>query len=147
MPDEKPKPLSANHQAIKEIVEDTVFNHKDQHGNSRFAREVHEAVFDGHGNDESRFQKELRTAFYGTIGKWFVGGGLVIILGLANIYFQVNNNTKQLEEGGRYTESDALEDLRIQESRDARQDEDIQNLRNEINQKLDRILESFIKPN
>lgn len=126
--------------SIKKIVEDTVFNHKDQHGNSRFVREVQEAIFDGYGDTESRFQKELRTAFYSSIGKWLVGGGLVLFLGLANIYFQVNQNTKSLEEGGRYTENDALEDLRIQENRDARQDEDIQNLRQEINQKLDQII-------
>lgn len=129
---------------IEQMIEHTVFNNKDEQGNSRFQREVHNAVFNGKDGRESRFQRELRAAFYGTIGKWLVGGGLLIIFSLANIYFQVNQNTRQLSEGGRYTEADAIEDLRIQEARDQRQDEEIRNLREEINGKLDQIINQLL---
>lgn len=127
-------------EAVK-AIDDTLFT-PDVHGNTRFAREVHDAVFNDDGvGRESRFQRELKKAFYGTIGRWLIGGGMVLIFALAGIYFQVETNSKALEEGGRYTEADALKDLRLQESRDARQDEDIQNLRLEINGKLDTILD------
>ena len=127
--------------ASKEAMEEEVFT-VDSTGHTRFAKEVHNAVFneaeDGH---PSRFQRELKKAFYSTFGKWFFGGGAVIMIGLVSIYFQVQENTQALSEGGRYTEADAIQDGRLQESRDARQDEDIQNLRDEINRKLDILLE------
>ena len=118
-------------------IEDALFK-PDATGHTRFAREVHDAVFeDGPGGTPSRFQRELKKGFYQTFGKWFFGGGALTIFALAGIYYQVQSHEEMLGEGGRYTQSDAIEDNRLQERRDARQDEDIQNLREEINKKLD----------
>lgn len=137
--------------ASEEAVEDVLFK-PDAQGHTRFGREVHDAIFeaDGHGN-ESRFQRELRKAFYTTFGKWFFGGGAAILLGLALLYFQVQDHEERLAEGGRYTQEDAIEDTRIQENRDNRQDEAIDNLREEtndkfniINGKLDRLIDKLI---
>jgi len=99
---------------------------------------------DGVDGSPSRFQRELKKGFYQTFGKWFFGGGAIILLGLAGLYFQVQDHEEQLTEGGRYTEEDAIQDDRLQEARDARQDEDIQNLREEINNKLDQIIDRLI---
>ena len=131
-------------QAANEAVEESLFT-KDSNGHNRFGREVHDAVFaDGKNGNPSRFQTELKKAFYNTFGKWFFGGGAVVLLALAGMYFQLQQNTEAIEEGGRYTENDAIEDNRLQESRDARQDEDIRDLRNEINAKLDQIIDRLI---
>lgn len=126
-------------QASEEAVKELLFT-TDTQGHTLFAREVHNAVFeDGINGEPSRFQRELKKAFYSTFGRWFFTGGAVIFLGLAGLYFQVRDNTERLSEGGRYTEEDAIQDNRLQESRDARQDQDIQNLREETNDKFDTI--------
>ena len=130
--------------ASKEAIEEELFT-PDQHGHTRLTREVHDAVFaDGENGQESRFAREIRKIFYSTFGKWFFGGGAAILIALAGLAFQVRQNTAALEEGGRYTENDAIQDNRLQEQRDARQDEDIQNLREEINNKLDQIINRLI---
>ena len=134
--------------SIKDVavkaVEETLFK-TDINGHNRFGREVHDAVFeDGPDGGPSRFQRELKKAFYSTFGKWFFTGGAVIIVGFAGMYYQLQSNTEQINEGGRYTESDAIEDRRIQEARDQRQDEDYQILRQEINAKLDQIISRLI---
>ena len=116
-----------------EAVEETLFK-PDPNGHTRFGREVHDAVFeDGTNGSPSRFQRELKKGFYQTFGKWFFGGGAVILLGLAGMYYQLQDHEEQLSEGGRYTETDAIEDRRIQESRDQRQDEDISRIEDVIN--------------
>lgn len=126
-------------QAATNAVEETLFT-PDNQGHTRFAREVHDAVFeDGVNGEPSRFQRELKKAFYATFGRWFFTGGAVILLALAGLYFQVKENTNRLSEGGRYTEEDAIEDGRLQESRDERQDQAIQDLREETNSKFDTI--------
>ena len=128
----------------EKAIEEVLFQ-PDTQGHTRFAREVHNAVFEeGQGGEPSRFQREMRKGFYQTFGKWFFGGGAVMLIGLVGIYFQVQENTEALQEGGRYTESDAIEDNRLQGERDARQDEDIQNLREEINGKLDFLINRLI---
>jgi len=130
--------------ASEQAIEDVLFT-PDPQGHTRFGREVHDAVFeDGPNGTPSRFQRELKKGFYQTFGKWFFGGGAVILLAVAGIYFQVQDHEERLSEGGRYTEEDAIEDSRLQEQRDARQDEDIQNLREEINRKLDQIINRLI---
>jgi len=130
--------------AIEKAIEETLFV-PDLQGHTRFAREVHEAVFeDGINGSPSRFQRELKKGFYQTFGKWFFGGGVLFVFSLSGMYFQMQENTKTLQEGGRYTQEDAIEDDRLQEARDARQDKDIQNLRLEINGKLDKIIERLI---
>lgn len=130
--------------AANEAVEELLFT-PDANGYTRFGREVHDAVFmDGSGGEPSRFQREIKKAFYSTVGKWLVGGGIALIIPLVGIYFQVQQNTEAIDQGGRYTETDALEDARLQEARDSRQDEDIQNLREEINSKLDKIIDRLI---
>lgn len=130
--------------AANDAVEELLFT-PDANGHTRFGREVHDAVFmDGAGGQPSRFQREIKKAFYSTVGKWLIGGGIAIIIPLVSIFFQVKQNTEALDQGGRYTETDALEDARLQEARDSRQDEDIQNLREEINGKLDKIIDRLI---
>jgi hypothetical protein len=139
--------MTSPHDIKKETekaIEETLFL-PDPQGHTRFGREVHDAVFeDGSDGSPSRFQRELRKGFYQTFGKWFFGGGAVVLLGLSGLYFQVQEHEEKLSEGGRYTEADAIEDSRLQEQRDARQDEDIQNLRVEINTKLDQIINRLI---
>ena len=126
--------------AANDAIEETLFT-PDVNGHTLFARQVHDAVFEeGAHGEPSRFQRELRKGFYNTFGKWFFGGGALLIVAVAGMYFQLQSNTKTLEEGGRYTENDAIEDKRLKEARDQRQDEDIQNLREEINKKLDILL-------
>ena len=120
-------------------VNDVLFT-PDNAGHTRFAREVHDAVFEEGVNCEpSRFQRELKKGFYQTFGKWFFGGGALVLLALAGMYFQLRENTEAIDEGGRYTEQDAIEDNRLQEGRDTRQDEDIRDLREETNEKFDTI--------
>lgn len=138
-------------EATNKAVEELLFT-PDVNGHTRFGREVHDAIFeDGNGGGPSRFQRELKKAFYTTFGKWFFGGGAIILLGLAGLYFQVNQHEEILTEGGRYTEADAIQDNRLQESRDARQDQDIQDLRSDVNDgfrdvnnKLDRIIDKLL---
>ena len=131
-------------QAANEAVEETLFT-PDASGHTRFGREVHDAVFEeGLNGEPSRFQRELRKGFYDTFGKWFFSGGALALIALAGMYFQLQNHEEQLTEGGRYTEADAITDSRLQEARDSRQDEDIQNLREEINGKLDQIIDRLI---
>ena len=132
-------------QAAHEAVEESLFR-PDSNGHTRFSREVHDAVFEeGPNGSPSRFQRELKKGFYNFFGKWFFTGGAAILLLIAGLYYQVQEHEEQLSEGGRYTEQDALEDGRLQEQRDSRQDEDIQNLREEINSKLDRIIDQLLQ--
>lgn len=137
--------------AANEAVEELLFT-PDHNGHTRFGREVHDAVFNTDGSGESRFQRELKKAFYASVGKWLIGGGIVMISALTATYLQVQQNTDAINEGGRYTEADAIEDNRLQEGRDSRQDAEIQLLREEtndkfdtINNKLDQLIQTLIR--
>lgn len=136
-------PEETRNESVKAIKE-TLFT-PDSHGITRFQREVHDAVFaDGDNGQPSRFQRELKKAFYSSVGKWLVGGGIAIIIGGAFLYFQVQQNTEALGANRLYTYEDSIEDKRLQEARDARQDEAMISGFTSINQKLDRLIESLI---
>lgn len=120
-----------------QAVEETLFE-ADSNGHNRFGREVHDAVFeDGKDGGPSRFQRELKKAFYQTFGKWFLGGGVAVCLGLAGIYYQVETNTERIEEGGRFTQEE-FDVYRAAE--DAKDSTDRERL-NRIEDKLDAIID------
>lgn len=56
---------------------------------------------------KSRFEREIEAVFYKGIGRWLLGGGVVIIIAVSGIYFQVKANTYNINEGGRYTQEEA----------------------------------------
>lgn len=138
-------------EAAHEAIEESLFT-PDVRGHTRFGREVHDAVFeDGDTGEPSRFSRELKKAFYQTFGRWFFFGGAAVILAIAGLYYQIQDHEEQLNEGGRYTEADAIEDSRQQENRDQRQDIEIQSVREEtsndldaINRKLDQLIQRLI---
>ena len=125
--------------ASEKAIEETLFL-ADGNGHTRFAKEVHSAVFEeGEQGEPSRFQRELKKAFYQTFGKWFLGGGVAILLGLAGIYYQVENNTERIEEGGRFTQE---EFDTYREAEDAKDETDRQRL-DRIENKLDTIISNL----
>lgn len=124
-----------------DAVEEVLFKDMDKSGNTRFAREVHDAVFNSSSGGESRFQRELADFFYGRLGKWLLGGGIVVITSGGILAYQVQQHNKVIGEQAIYTRADAVEDNRLQEGRDLRQDQDVQQLRQEVNSKLDIIIE------
>lgn len=131
-------------QSVNKAIEETLFK-PDAMGYTRFAKETHDAVFEeGVHGEPSRFQRELKKGFYNTFGRWFFAGGALVLLALAGGYYQLQDHEEQLTEGGRYTEEDALEDRRIQEGRDQRQDEDMARLEDVINRGFSDIRELII---
>ena len=131
-------------------VNDTLFT-PDPQGHTRFAREVHDAVFDESNGKDSKLAREMTKVFYQLFGRWFFFGGAAVLVALGGLYYQIQDHEEILSEGGRYTENDAIEDRRLQEGRDSRQDEDIQELRTDtneqfrnINEKLDTLINRLI---
>lgn len=58
-------------------------------------------------NGKTRLEREIESAFFKSIGRWLIGGGIVVILGLGGLYFQVQANSALINEGGRYTQEEA----------------------------------------
>lgn len=59
---------------------------------------------------KTRLEREMENAFFKSIGRWLIGGGIVVVLGLGGLYFQVQANTDMIQEGGRYTQEEADRD-------------------------------------
>lgn len=91
---------------------------------------VEDVLFKEDSSGTSRLGKEMNKHFYNTIGKWLIGGGFFILIGLAGAYYQIQYNTDLIEEGGRYTQEEADRDnINFQRQID------------EMNRKLDVIIE------
>lgn len=59
---------------------------------------------------KTRLEREIENAFFKSIGRWLIGGGIVVIVAISGIYFQVQKNTEVIHEGGRYTQEEADRD-------------------------------------
>ena len=81
---------------------------------------VEHVLFEEKENGKSRFENELENAFFKSVGKWIVGGGLLVVISMVGIYYQVKQNTDAINEGGRYTQEEADRDFQyIQRQIDA----------------------------
>jgi len=71
---------------------------------------VEDLLFKKDDSGVSRFEREVKSAFFSGIGKWVMSGGVAVIVLLAGIYYQVQNNSNLIDEGGRYTQEEADRD-------------------------------------
>ena len=127
----------------KDAVREVLHEQNDD-GETMIGKEVNRHV-DKRFNELIRYMN-MRFAIPALITAFIFGGLWYTLQG------RITSVEKVLDEGGRYTEDDAIEDNRLQEGRDARQDAEIQALREEtsnqfrtINSKLDRLTEYLIR--
>jgi len=71
---------------------------------------VEHVLFEEEHDGKNRFEREIESAFFKSMGKWIAGGGILVIVSLVGIYYQVQNNSEQINEGGRYSQEEADRD-------------------------------------
>jgi len=122
--------MMCNKEETKQAVHEVIFE-TNEDGETYIGREVNRHV--DHKATEIVSQLTLRFGIpfialvFASAGAWYT------------LRADVADNTEALQEGGRYTENDAIQDQRLQEGRDSRQDEEIANLRQDTNVRLDNI--------
>ena len=81
---------------------------------------VENVLFKEDDSGTNRFGREMKKHFYSTVGKWMLGGGAIVVLGLANAYYQIWANEELIQEGGRYTQEEAdIDNVNFQRQIDA----------------------------
>ena len=82
---------------------------------------VEAVLFDEKDKGKSRLEQEMESAFFRIVGKWLVGGGVLVIIVATAYYFntqsridkveyQTETNSTLINEGGRYSQADADRD-------------------------------------
>lgn len=48
-------------------------------------------------NGKTRLEREMESAFFKSVGRWLVGGGVVVIISVSGLWFKVQANTEKIE--------------------------------------------------
>jgi hypothetical protein len=87
---------------------------------SESVKAVEDVLFTKH-NGKTKLETEMESAIYRSVGKWFLYGGVLIVLSVASLYYTnrqellevrqlAEKNTEAINEGGRYTQEEADRD-------------------------------------